>query len=686
MRQEIQGLRAVAVLLVVLFHLWPNRVPGGYIGVDVFFVISGYLITSHILREIDRTGSVRLGDFWARRIRRLLPASYLVLVVSALGVLVLAPTLLWQQFFSEILAAALYVENWTLALNSVDYLAVENTPSPAQHYWTLSAEEQFYLIWPLLVLLGLWLARLLVRRRTDSTTYDRRWVMLVLGATVASSLAYSLWITATNPVLSYFVTPARAWEFGVGALLAFAPRAARFLAASVRGALVGTSLVVLLACSLLFDENTAMPGVVAIWVVLASAAIIWAEDPDVSWSPTRALTSRPAAYVGDISYSVYLWHWPLIILLPFATDRGLTRADKIAIFMATLVLAAATKRWVEDPMRRAHRFGLGRSRTTLVYAAAGALVLTVLCVVPRQQAEQEVQATVQAARELSAEPPDCFGAAARDPGHEDECPNPELEGRIVPDPAAAGDDRPDYGRCVKHSRADPPEPCRFGEPREGTPHVVVLGDSHARVMMTMIEELVETDRVTADMYVLSGCPWTTYPADQDTATGARCATFRERLVRRLASTTTRYDAALTTARITTLLGSKEDRVAGMHEAWSQMTKMGVPVVALRSNPQTKDSAQNPQLCLAETPADETQRCALDRHARLERWFDPLAEAVRRTPGAKMVDLTDFYCNQVKCPVVIGGVNVYADNNHLTVTYARTLAPYLYRELVRLQVL
>src|SRR6478735_6373741 len=207
MRQEIQGLRAVAVLLVVLFHLWPGRLSGGYVGVDVFFVISGFLITAHILREVDRDGSVDLARFWARRMRRLLPASYLVLLVSAAGVLLWVPRLLWQQFFGELLAAALYVENWALAVNAVDYLAADNTPSPAQHYWTLSAEEQFYLVWPLLVLLGVWWARRRRRVSTSSTNGDRstngdgsrRAIFAVLAIATVASLAYSLWVTPTNP-------------------------------------------------------------------------------------------------------------------------------------------------------------------------------------------------------------------------------------------------------------------------------------------------------------------------------------------------------------------------------------------------------------------------------------------------------------------------------------------------------
>ena len=283
MRQEIQGLRAVAVLLVVLFHLWPHQVPGGYIGVDVFFVISGYLITSHILREVDRTGSVSLAGFWARRLRRLLPASYVVLLVTAVAVLVFVPRLMWQQFFGEILAASLYVENWTLAVNSVDYLAADNAPSPAQHYWTLSAEEQFYLIWPLLVLLGLWLAKLGLARRShrgDKPDHRQAVVFGVLAATTAASLAYSLWVTATDPAWAYFVTPARAWEFGAGALLAFAPQAVRRPYA--RAGLGWLALVGLLVCALVFDESTPMPGTAALWVVAASMALIWVETPAVS--------------------------------------------------------------------------------------------------------------------------------------------------------------------------------------------------------------------------------------------------------------------------------------------------------------------------------------------------------------------------------------------------------------------
>ena len=469
MRQEIQGLRALAVVLVVLFHLWPGRVSGGYVGVDVFFVISGFLITAHLLREVDREGSVDLARFWARRMRRLLPAAYVVLLASAVGTLVLVPQLLWRQFLGELTAAALYVENWALAIGSVDYLAADNAPSPAQHYWTLSAEEQFYLVWPLLVLAGLWVAKVASDRRNRREAVDqRRAVFFVLAVTTAASLGYSLWITASNGAWAYFVTPARAWEFGAGALLAFAPAASGVLAPRLRAALGWLALVVLLSSAIVLDESTPMPGTAAIWVVAASAALIWVEAPAVDWAPARLLVTGPARYLGDISYSVYLWHWPLIILLPYVTEHPLTSLDRLSVLLATVGLAALTKRWVEDPVRTGHRFGLPRPRVTFAYAALGAAAVVMVCVVPRLELTRELEATQRAAAQLTEEPPRCFGAAARDPQSQG-CPNPDLEGVVVPAPEVVREDYPQYGRCATPAIGEPLEPCRFGQRRDGRP-------------------------------------------------------------------------------------------------------------------------------------------------------------------------------------------------------------------------
>ena len=216
-RPEVQGLRALAVGLVVLYHLWPDRLTGGYVGVDVFFVISGYLITSHLQRELQATGSIQLKRFWARRIRRLLPASLLVLAVSAVGVVALLPATVWMQSARQIGAAALYVQNWALAGDAVDYMAADNVPTVAQHYWSLSVEEQFYLVWPVLILV---LARWSWRSRGRRAAPGRGMLVPGLVVLALASLAWSVVATATDRSAAYFVTPTRVWEFAAGALLA----------------------------------------------------------------------------------------------------------------------------------------------------------------------------------------------------------------------------------------------------------------------------------------------------------------------------------------------------------------------------------------------------------------------------------------------------------------------------------
>ncbi|MFV0252273.1 MAG: acyltransferase family protein, partial [Beutenbergiaceae bacterium] len=227
-RPEVQGLRAIAVGVVVLFHLWPLRMPGGYVGVDVFFVISGFLITSHLYREVERTGTVRLLDFWARRIRRLLPASLLVLAVSLVLVLAWVPTTQWLTNARELIASALYVENWALAADAVDYLAEGNQPSVAQHFWSLSVEEQFYLIWPLLMLAALALA---VR-----TGWNRRYAMVAaLSLVGGASFVWSIWATSQDRASAYFITPTRVWEFAIGAAIALVPLAPGLLARVLLG-------------------------------------------------------------------------------------------------------------------------------------------------------------------------------------------------------------------------------------------------------------------------------------------------------------------------------------------------------------------------------------------------------------------------------------------------------------------
>src|SRR4051794_27531067 len=281
---EVQALRAIAVVLVLVYHLWPEAVPGGFVGVDVFFAISGFLITSLLLDEIGATRTIAFGSFWARRARRILPAALMTLGVTAVATLLFVPTTHWAAFLTEIGASAAYVENWQLAHDAVDYFAANDAVSPVQHYWSLSVEEQFYLVWPLLIGATLWLTRAASRRGRV------RALALAMGALTVASLAWSIVHTPADPSAAYFVTPTRAWEFGVGGLLALAPGIGH---APGRRALLGwAGLAAILVAGLTYGSGTVFPGAAALLPVGGALAVMAAGAPSVRWAPTGVLGLR----------------------------------------------------------------------------------------------------------------------------------------------------------------------------------------------------------------------------------------------------------------------------------------------------------------------------------------------------------------------------------------------------------
>ncbi|MEV6703587.1 acyltransferase, partial [Streptomyces sp. NPDC051453] len=338
-RPDIQGLRALAVTLVVLGHAGVTRLSGGYVGVDVFFVISGFLITSSLLRELSATDRISIRAFYARRALRLLPASALVVLVTLAGSWLFLSKVRFAEYMSDAFASALYAVNFRLAATGTDYLAEGSPPSPFQHFWSLAVEEQFYLLWPLLLLLG----RRLSRRR-------RALLATPLVALCVVSFGLSVHVTGRSAPWAYFGSHTRAWELGAGALVALALLRPPRLPAGVAVAMTWAGLACVIAAALRFDADTPFPGTAAVVPVVGAALVIVGGTSPAWPGARRMLTARPVTWLGGVSYSWYLWHWPFLVIGPKALDRPAGTHLELALGAAALLPAWLTLRLVENPV------------------------------------------------------------------------------------------------------------------------------------------------------------------------------------------------------------------------------------------------------------------------------------------------------------------------------------------------
>ncbi|CAN5360563.1 SGNH hydrolase domain-containing protein [soil metagenome] len=641
-RPEINALRAVAVVSVVTYHLWPERLPGGYTGVDIFFVISGFLITGHLHREVRQSGRVHLGRFWARRIRRLVPAASVVLLASLVLMLAVVPHSLWQRTATEIGASALYAQNWVLAANSVDYLGADGTPTLVQHFWSLSVEEQFYLVWPVLIVLVL---------------RFRRGITVALGAVFVLSLGYSI---VNAGAASYFSTATRAWEFAVGGLLALTlPRLP--LAGRRAASWLGIGLIV--ATLVTFGPATPFPSGWALLPVIGAALVIAGEGTALG----GVVSLRPIQFVGRISYSLYLWHWPLIVALPYLTTHPLTWPDAVVVLAASVVLAALTTRFVEDPVRRSVRLSRTRAASLLAACTVGLLVIASGAVVTSVRVT-----TVQAAAALrTSETAPCFGERALATG----CSRP-FEVPAGFDAAFWAADKGALGSC--NSVTEQVVQCAFGDITDPSRTVALVGNSHAGHLVPGLEDYGKEHGWKFVLMRKTGCAGalTDVVLPQVKLT---CVHWSRNVDAVLRDPANGIDAVAFASNdeadhyvATSALSSADASVvvAAIGRNLAQLERDGLSVVALGDVPGALPAVA-PE-CVDEH-LGEYDPCATRRVAPVD---DLVASAARATPGVGFVDLVPWFCDATRCHVVIGGALVYLDGHHLTATFSRSLGPYL----------
>lgn len=671
-RPDIEGLRAVAIGLVLLYHAGVPWLPGGFVGVDVFFVISGFLITGLLIREIESDGRVSLRRFYARRAKRLLPATGVVLAFTAGASWLTASVVEWRDFGLDIVSSALYVVNWRLAGRSVDYLAEDVTPSPVQHFWSLAVEEQFYIVWPLLlVLLAWWL-----RRRPHA----RLQAVLTAGIllVILPSFGYSLYLTATNPATAFFVTPTRLWELGIGALVAIGASLWTKVPTRVAVLLGWAGLAVVAASGVLVSSSTAWPGYAALAPTLGTAAVIIAGYRAGGSGAAAVLSARPAVAVGALSYSLYLWHWPFVVAAT-AYWGELTTVAGLLVVALSAIPAFLCYRFVENPIRFARPLAVSHARTgavgagfTAVGVAAG---LVLVLAVPTTSTDREAPG----AHVLSGTDPD-----AGDAGTVESLTDVDW---FTPDATVAVDDLPEgYAEdCQVEQYIDEPRACEWGDP-DGEVTVAVVGDSKILQWQSALDAIAVENGWRIISHTKSACGFHAGVQVVDDEPYDSCVAWNEAVLAELQELSP--DAVLTSQRVNAALSDPNDIESRTTEAmtqaiaqqWGELLEEDVAVIVLLDNPNPGFAVYE---CVAEHPED-LQSCTFGWQDGVEQ-SGALAQepALELTPAAQMIDLRPLICPADPCVPVIGNVLLYRQTSHLTDTYLRTLTDPLARELVPL---
>jgi peptidoglycan/LPS O-acetylase OafA/YrhL len=672
-RGDIQGLRAVAVLLVLFSHAGIAQVRGGYVGVDVFFVISGFLITGILIRELARTGRISIGAFYARRARRILPAATLVLVTTALVSRVVFTSARQHDVLRHVLWAAFFSANVYSSRSGSDYFAADAFVSPVQHYWSLAVEEQFYLVWPPLLMLIL----LAIGVRRVGHSSDR---LSRLPSTVAVlcivSLAWSIRQTQVAPTKAYYSTLTRGWELGAGALLALSVGRHTGVRPVVQLIASWVGLGAIATAAVTYSAVTPFPGYHALVPVLGTALVLAGGATGSRWGARRVLDTRPMRWFGDISYSLYLWHWPFLLLPESYLARKLTLVECGVATGAATVAAWLSYRYVEIPVRRSGRLAARRARSLLLWPAAVTVVWIAVLVGGMQLGSPPGATTAvgdSALRGGDAAVGAVGDAVRRVRAHE-RLPDvlrpslSKLDADVSRLPAGCGVERDDPAVST----------CVLGDPAAART-MVLFGDSHVIMWRQPLEEFAKARgwRIVA-VQKASCFPLDTTLWRSDTGRPyTECDTWRTRAYRKIASL--KPEQIIISGRVPPIMtdpatghpaGDEVGRqlfTDGVASTLSTLRKVTRRITVIGGTPNLPKPAGD---CLG-TRRATMATCVGPAGTLLQQRNEVWRRAAERI-GAHFVDPLPWLCADNLCPMVVRGVIVYRDSNHITQTFAETL--------------
>ncbi len=678
-RPDIEGIRAVAVSAVVLFHAGVPGMGGGFVGVDVFFVISGFLITGMLCREAMATGTVGLARFYGARARRLLPAAGVVLVATAIAAAALLPPLRAREVLADAIACALYAGNYRFALHGADYLAADAPPSPLQHFWSLGVEEQFYLIWPALVIATAWL----VRRRSGSA--GPLPYLVVLGTVAAISFAISVVWTATLPPWGFFSLPTRAWELAAGGSVALTAAVWSRLPEAVAAVAGWAGAGLIVAACVRLDENVPYPGVAALLPVLGTVLMIGSGCARARFGVGRVLAAHELRAIGRVSYAWYLWHWPVLVLAPEVLGGPLGPVGASGAVATACGLAMLTQRLVEDPvrfaarLRRSARLSLacGGVSTAIALCVALALLTAVPAPVGRGAAAPILTLTTPATaaadpdddviQQLTAQTQSAVAASAE---------TREVPANLTPSLANARGDRAEVfdNGCVRSWHEVGQGECASGD-RHSATTVALVGDSHAAMWHPAFERIAGSRHWRLETMAKVTCPLFDLPITSPYLGRAytECEQWREQVLTRLRHERPRLIVVSMSRRYGGDFGFvsyDQAWIDSLHRLVAQLRATGSAVLVLGGIP---DPHATVPACVAEHIADASA-CAPARPVAVDDAGIAAERAAVTAGGGQYADLTALFCTAARCPVIVGNNLVYRDDNHLTISYVETLGP------------
>jgi peptidoglycan/LPS O-acetylase OafA/YrhL len=606
---QIQGLRALAAILVTVFHA--RLLPGGFIGVDIFYVISGYLITGLILREIEKTGTLDLRSFYQRRIKRLLPTSVFVLFVTAISAWILFPPITRDALGRDLFAAATYISNYLFAWWQNDYQNLNATPSPFIHYWSLAVEEQFYLIWPIFIL---FLAR-----------YGKKVILGGIAITTLGSLLFSIYLTQVAPIWAFYSLPTRAWELGFGALLLFIPKTKKKMRILPWLGFFGITFA-----SLNFNENTAFPGKNALIPVIATVVLIASIK---YWPPlfNDLSNSRVSQWLGGISYPLYLWHWPALVLPSSALGRPLRFYERFLCILLTIILAHFTSKYVEEPLRHKNLSPRTIYKGAIVTTASSLAVGTLIAF--------STSSIITTKGDISYQ----FDLV-----------------KVMEKPAVYGDDcHVNYGETKSGF-------CTYGD-KNSSETIVLYGDSHAAQWFPTLEKLAKQRGFKLISLTKSACPAVdANRPDQGAFKQVHCTKWRQNSIERIAK-----------IKPMAVITSSFQYFTPANEGVSRATWWRDGQRKLLSD--LKGSTDH-LIYISDTPRPlrDIPNCLASRNSRV-------CDSTQKTRvsiifGFEVVNPTPWLCSSF-CPAIIDGTVAYRDASHISVEMALKLLPKLEEALI-----